>query len=95
MIFAFFTIFVELYPTALEARQACRNWAYSGGSISSIELNIRRLNGNIIRSDKRVKSLKKNSRSCILEESNKSFLGLYQQDNNSDKFVIYKRFKYR
>ena len=95
MIFAFFTIFVELYPTALEARQACRDWAYSGGNISSIELNIRRLNGNIISLDKNIRSLKKNSRSCILRQSTKSFLGLYREKYDSEKFIIYKRFKYR
>ena len=95
MIFAFFTIFVELYPTALEARHACRNWAYSGGNISSIELHIRRLNGNSVSAEKIIGSFKGNPRSCFLQESTKSFLGLYREKYDSEKLIIYKRFKYR
>ena len=88
--------FHELHPSPWQARLACREWAMSGETISSILVNIRRINGRQIKINKTSSFSKSERRSCLLDESNKVFLGLYREkEDDFGNFLIYKKFQYR
>ena len=91
-----FFYFHELHPSLWQARLACREWAMSGGTISSVSINIRRINGKIIKQDKTSSFSKGERRSCLLDEPNKVFLGLYREkETDFENFLIYKKFQYK
>lgn len=95
MLFLFF-YFHELHPSPWQARLACREWAMSGGAISSVLIDIRRINGKTIKLDKTSSFSKGDRRSCLLDEPNKVFLGLYREkEEDCGNFLVYKKFQYK
>ena len=88
--------FHELHSSSWQARLACQKWAMSGGTISSVSINIRRINGKTIKLDKTSSFFKGDGRSCLLDEPNKVFFGLYREkEDDFGNFLIYKKFQYK
>ena len=88
--------FHELYPSPWHARLACQKWAVSGGTISSVFVNISRINGRTIKLSKTSSFSKGDRRYCLLDEPNKVLLGLYREkEDDFGSFLIYKKFQYK